>query len=413
MIIRIAIAAIALSLAVMIVATAMISGFKKEISEKMFGFWGHITSIDINSNQAFETEPVNKNQPFYPSLSDIEQIEYNAPRSILGYEMEGQFVKKKTKGGIRHIQVFALKPGIIQTKSAIEGIVLKGVDKDFDWEFMQKFLKEGEILAFPEERPKNRPIIISRQTADRLKLSLGDKFIIVFIKDNNQVQRRFQVQGIYKTGLEDYDKRIALVDIRVLQQLLDWREDQVGGFEIFLDDIDDLEAYREYIYLEVLPNRLIGESIRRKFSAIFEWLEFQNINELIIITLMIIVSIINMITALMILILERTNMIGILKAMGNSDWNIRKIFLYHAAYIILLGLLIGNFLGISICLIEDHFHFVKLQEENYYLSYAPIDLNFWTVFLLNVGTIVVTIIFLIIPTYLVTKISPIKAIRFN
>ena len=187
MIIRIAIAAIALSLAVMIVATAMISGFKKEISEKMFGFWGHITSIDINSNQAFETEPVNKNQPFYPSLSDIEQIEYNAPRSILGYEMEGQFVKKKTKGGIRHIQVFALKPGIIQTKSAIEGIVLKGVDKDFDWEFMQKFLKEGEILAFPEERPKNRPIIISRQTADRLKLSLGDKFIIVFIKDNNQV----------------------------------------------------------------------------------------------------------------------------------------------------------------------------------------------------------------------------------
>jgi len=362
LIIRIAIAAIALCLAVMIVATAMISGFKKEISEKIFGFWGHISITDINSNLAYETEPISKNQPFYPSLKDIQQVDYVGTKKVLGYEVSSEMEKQYSNGGVRHIQVYALKPGIIQTKGAIEGIVLKGVDKDFDWAFMD---------------------------------------------------RRFKVQGIYRTGLEEYDKRIALVDIRVIQQLLDWREDQVGGFEIFLDDIDDLPAYREYIYYDVLPNRLTGESIRRKFPAIFDWLEFQNINERIIITLMIIVSIINMITALMILILERTNMIGILKAMGSTDWDIRKIFLYHAGYIILWGLFWGNIIGISICLLEDHFHFVTLQEENYYLSYAPIDLKLWTILLLNIGTIFITLIFLIIPTYLVTKISPIKAIRFN
>lgn len=397
----------------MIIATAMISGFKQEISEKIFGFWGHLSITDINTNQAYETEPINKNQTFYPSLNEVGQIEYMANPDILGYEVDGVPVEKLSKGGIRHIQVYALKPGIIQTNGAIEGIILKGVDKDFDWDFMQKFLKEGELIYTGDTLSKTRPIIISQQTANRLKVKVGDKFRIVFIQDNNQIKRLFQVKGVYKTGLEEYDKRIAIVDIAVIQQLLGWKEDQVGGFEIFLEDIADLSIFREYIYYEVLPNRLVGESIRRKFPAIFDWLEFQNINERIIIVLMILVSIINMITALLILIIERTNMIGILKAMGSSDWNIRKVFLYQAAYIIGLGLLWGNIIGLGLCWLEDRFHFVTLTEENYYLSYAPIDFNFWTIFLLNAGTILITLIFLIIPTYLVTKISPIKAIRFN
>ena len=397
----------------MIIATAMISGFKQEISEKIFGFWGHISITDINTNQAYETEPINKNQTFYPSLSEVGQVEYMANPDVLGYEYEGIPTEKLSKGGIRHIQVYALVPGVIQSSGAIEGIILKGVDKDFDWDFMKKFLKQGELLFTGDTLSKTRPIIISQQTADRLKVKVGDQFRIIFIQNNNQIKRRFKVKGIYKTGLEEYDKRIAIVDIAVIQQLLGWKEDQVGGFEIFLDDIADLSIFREYIYYEVLPNRLVGESIRRKFPTIFDWLEFQNINERIIIVLMILVSIINMITALLILILERTNMIGILKAMGSSDWNIRKIFLYQAAYIIGLGLLWGNIIGLGLCWLEDKFHFVTLTEENYYLSYAPIDFNFWTIFLLNAGTILITLIFLIIPTYLVTKISPIKAIRFN
>ena len=397
----------------MLIATAMISGFKKEISEKIFGFWGHISITDINSNQTFETEPLSKDQTFYPSLKEVGQIAHMANPDFLGMEVEGVPVEKLSNGGIRHIQVYALVPGIIQTNGTIEGIILKGVDTDFDWTFMKKFLKEGQLLNEIEPGAKHRPIIISQQTADRLKVKLHDQFLIVFIKDDNQVKRRFKVQGIYKTGLEEYDKRIAIVDLPVIQQLLGWEEDQVGGFELFLDDIADLPIFRDYIYYEILPNRLIGESIRRKFPAIFDWLEFQNINERIIIVLMILVSIINMITALMILIIERTNMIGILKAMGSTDWNIRKIFLYHAAYIIGLGLLWGNIIGLGICWLEDRFHFIKLTEENYYLSYAPIDFNFWTILLLNLGTIAVTLIFLIIPTYLVTKISPIKAIRFN
>ena len=414
LIIRIAIAAIALCLAVMIIATAMISGFKKEISEKIFGFWGHISVTDINSNLAFETEPVNKNQTFYPSLKDVGQIEYFGNPKFLGMEIDGVPTEQFSKGGIRHIQVYALQPGIIQTKGVIEGIILKGVDKEFEWSFMKKFLQEGTIINFQDTIDQNnRPIIISQQTAERLKVKLGDQFRIVFIRENSQLKRRFQVQGIYKTGLEEYDKRIAIVDIDVIQQLMGWDTDQVGGFEIFLEDINDLPVFREYIYYEVLPNRLTGESIRDKFPAIFDWLEFQNINERIIIVLMILVSIINMITALMILIIERTNMIGILKAMGSTDWNIRKIFLYHAALIIGMGLLWGNILGIGICLLEDYFHFITLTEENYYLSYAPINLNWWTILLLNSGTIAITLIFLVIPTFLVTKISPIKAIRFN
>jgi len=414
LIIRIAIAAIALCLAVMIIATAMISGFKKEISEKIFGFWGHISITDINSNLSLETEPVNKNQTFYPSLKEVGPIEYFGNPTFLGMEVGDTPTEQFSKGGIRHIQVYALQPGIIQTKGVIEGIILKGIDEDFEWSFMKKFLQEGTIINFQDTIDQNnRPIIISQQTAERLKVKLGDKFVIVFIRENNQIKRRFQVQGIYKTGLEEYDKRIALVDISVIQQLMGWESDQVGGFEIFLEDIDDLPVFREYIYYEVLPDRLTGESIRRKFPAIFDWLEFQNINERIIIVLMVLVSIINMITALMILIIERTNMIGILKAMGSTDWNIRKIFLYHAALIIGMGLLWGNILGIGICLLEDNFHFITLTEENYYLSYAPINLNWWTIFLLNIGTIAVTLIFLVIPTFLVTKISPIKAIRFN
>ena len=413
LIIRIAIAAIALCLAVMIIATAMISGFKKEIKEKIFGFWGHISITDINTNLASETEPISKNQTFYPSLKDIESIEYMGNPKMLGIEMEGTPVEQTSKGGIRHIQVYALKPGIIQTKGVIEGIILKGVDKDFDWSFMQKFLQEGEVFDFQDTLSTNRPIIISQQTADRLNVQLNDSFIIIFIEDGNQVKRRFQVTGIYKTGLAEYDQRIAIIDIRVIQQLLGWESDQVGGFEVFLEDIDDLPVFREYIYYEVLPNRLVGESIQQKNPAIFDWLEFQNINERIIIILMIIVAIINMITALMILIIERTNMIGILKAMGSTDWDIRKIFLYQATLIIGSGLLWGNLLGIGLCLAEDYFHFITLQEENYYLSYAPIDLKFWTILLLNIGTVLITLIFLVIPTYLVTKISPIKAIRFN
>lgn len=414
LILRIAVAAVALSVAVMICANALIAGFKTEISSKIFGFWGHIHITDTDINRSLlEAYPIRKDQPFYPSLDTVRQVQYLAEEKWFGRKVDRL---RQTRGGIRHIQVFAIKPGIIEagkkSDKEIEGIILKGVGQDFDWEFMDQYIKRGRRLDMPDSA-MSREILISQQTANRLQVDTGDSFIVHFVEKGEQLQRRFRVSGVYRTGLEEYDQKFALVDIRQIQRLLGWTEGEVSGFEVFIDDIDDLESLTEYIYFEQLPNNLYAESIRDKLPEIFDWLDLQDINEVVILSLMVIVAIINMITALMILILERTNMIGILKALGTTNWSIRQIFLYYAAYIIILGLFWGNFIGISLCLLQDKFEFIKLSEENYYLSTAPIALHFWPIFLLNLGTLVVTLLFLVLPSYLVTNISPVKAIRFK
>lgn len=412
LIIRIAIVGIALSMTVMIVATALIRGFKSEISSKIFGFWGHIHITDTHVNRSLEAVPVDVKQDFYPSLDTVRSVQYVGKPMFPQLSKSDIKVPRETEGGINHIQIFALNNGIIETKENIEGIVLKGIWTDFKWDFFKDYMVEGRIIEFPDTTASS-DILISQQTSNRLKLKVEDKLIIHFIKNKQQVKRRFKVCGIYKTGLEEYDKRFALVDLRKVQQLHGWDKNQVSGFEVFIDNIDDLEALNEYIYVQKLPNNLYAETIRDKFPSIFEWLELQNINEVVIILLMIIVSIINMITALMILILERTNMIGTLKSLGQSNWSIRKIFLYYAAYIIGIGLFWGNVLGISICLIQKHFGIVTLSEDDYYLSVAPIGFDFFTILLINIGTLIITLLFLIIPSYLVTNITPVKAMRFK
>ncbi len=410
LIIRIAVVAVALSVAVMISANALIAGFKKEISTKIFGFWGHIHITDTDvSTSLLEAYPIRMNQPFYPYLDTTDRIPYYEQRNFLGYEWERL---TETKGGIRHVQVFAVKPGIIKSKEEIEGILLKGIGKDFDWEFMQQYLIEGKQITLPDTTMSS-DILISRQTADRVRVGVGDSFIVHFVQKGEQLKRRFTVSGIYKTGLEEYDKIFALVDIRQIQRLLGWQEDEVSGFEIFLDDIDDLDIITEYIYYEKLPNNLYAETIREKLPEIFEWLDLQDINEVVILALMVIVAIINMITALLILILERTNMIGTLKALGSTNWSIRKVFLYYAAYIVVVGLFWGNLIGIGLCVLQDQFELIKLSEENYYLPVAPVRLQFWSILIINLGTLLITLIFLVIPSYLVSSISPVKAIRFN
>ncbi|MCB9049601.1 MAG: ABC transporter permease [Lewinellaceae bacterium] len=414
LILRIAVVAVALSVAVMICSNALIAGFKKEISTKIFGFWGHIHITDTDINRSLlEAYPISKEQPFYPALDSIRRLEYMQEEEWLGRPVTR---RKETRGGIHHIQVFAIKPGIIEAgkkkDKEIEGIILKGIGEDFDWSFMEQYIKRGRPIALPDSAMSDE-ILISDQTAARLQVDTGDTFIVHFVEQGEQLKRRFTVSGVYRTGLEEYDRKFALVDIRQIQRLLGWEEDQVSGFEVFIDDIDDLVPITEYIYFEELPPELYAETIREKLPEIFDWLDLQDINEVVILSLMIIVAIINMITALMILILERTNMIGILKALGTTNWGIRKIFLYYAAYIIVVGLLWGNLIGIGLCLLQERFEFITLSEENYYLSTAPIDLNFWPILLLNLGTLAVTLFFLIIPSYLVTSISPVKAIRFK
>ncbi|MCB0651146.1 MAG: ABC transporter permease [Saprospiraceae bacterium] len=410
LIIRFAVITVALSVTVMIASTALIAGFKKEISSKIFGFWGHIHISDSGvSRSILEAKPISKYQDFYPSMDTIRQVSYFDYEEWRGKEIT---VEKKSREGIRHVQVFAVKPGIIQANEEIEGIILKGVDQDFDWKFILSYIKEGTVLNLQDSVMSNE-ILISRQTANRLKVGVGDKFTIHFPEKNEQRKRRFTICGIYKTGLEEYDQKFALVDIRQVQQLSDWKEDEISGFEVFLDDIEDLDVITNYVYYDILPPTLYAEKISEKFSEVFDWLDLQDINEVVIIALMLVVAIINMITALLILILERTNMIGILKALGSTNWTVRKIFLYYAGYIVLAGLFWGNLLGLGLCFLQDTFGFIKLSEENYYLSVAPVDINWLAVLFLNAGTLVVTVLALIIPSYLITRISPVKAIRFK
>jgi lipoprotein-releasing system permease protein len=410
LILRIAVAAVAISVAVMIIATSLIAGFKEQISRKVFGFWGHIHITDTNIGRTvLESSPVSRNQPFYPSLDTLGPVPYQSARRVLGMEFWGS---DRTTGGVRHIQVFAFHAGVIKAGDAIEGILLKGVGFDFDWAFMKEYIKAGRALRLPDTIP-SREILISRQTADRLQVGVGDRFIVHVPGDGNMLRRRFEVSGIYRTGLEEYDKRFALVDIRQIQQLKGWPADQVSGFEVFVDDVQDVEVLADYIYTELLPQDLYAETIREKLPEIFEWLDLQDINEIVILTLMQLVAIINMITALLILILERTNMIGTLKALGGSNWQIRRIFLYYAGYIIVLGLFWGNLIGLGLCVLQQQFGFIQLDETNYYLSVAPIKFRWGTILLLNIGTLLITLIFLVLPSWLVSRIDPVKAIRFK
>lgn len=594
-ILRLAVVAIALSMVVMILATSIVAGFKNTISEKIFGFWGHIhiTTNATASGYAFETSPMNQTQEYYPSIDTIGGVQYMDQATdwtasialnsanpmiwsavgcflfafllimlpflrklasaqtrwltalglstvgiillmLVNYQIAEKDVVRETAGGIRHIQYYIHKEGIIKTKDQIEGIVLRGVGEDYDWEFLRQYIKQGEILDHTAEDAQ-KGILISETTAQRLQLELNDQFLIYFVKDGNSLGRKFKVTGIYKTGLEEYDRRFALVDVRTLQQLNNWRpyrnygdnlklpvEDltlrgltaataenqqfwtyiqenllegealdfeqpdlqaaviphqysrvmdvflgdtlrlhyadldqeiynfeyvvkgiykgpetiaieqmalvhwqsinrinevlppQISGFELFVDDIDDLDPLGDYVnYVALREVDQYANTIKELETNIFDWLSLTDMNERVILLLMILVSIINMTTSLMILILERTNMIGILKALGAANWSIRKIFLYNAAYIIGYGLFWGNLIGLTLCWLQAQFGIIKLPEDLYYVAVAPIELNWGMLLALNVGTLLITLTVLLIPSWLVSKIDPVKAIRFS
>jgi lipoprotein-releasing system permease protein len=398
LIIRIAIAAVALSIAVMIIASSLIKGFKSEISNKMFGFWGHIHIGSTQQTTTLEPKSISAYPPFLQKLKTLNQVTVT----------EGG--KQTSKKGVLHVQTYAQKAGIIKTRDNFEGIVLKGVGNDFDWHFVEQSLIEGRRL---QSCDTCRDILISKSTASRMKLKVGSKLVIHFVQSTEMQQRLFQVSGIYNTGLEEYDKKFALVDIKIIQDLLGWKPDEVAGFEVFIEDLSDLKIINDYIYNEVITNDLFSQSVKEEQESIFNWLDLQDVNEYIILGMMLLVSIINMVTALLILILERTNMIGLLKALGTKNWSIQQIFLYYGAIIIGTGLFIGNVMGLSIAWLEKTYKFIKLPEADYYLSYAPIEFNLWYIIGLNVGTFIITTLFLFLPTLLVLSITPVKALHFK
>jgi lipoprotein-releasing system permease protein len=414
-IIKIAIGAVALSMAVMIISTALINGFQSTISNKVFGFWSHVL-----------VEP-------YGTLEDLNTKSIRTDREI--YKNYKQFPQ------IKHIQKTALKGGIIHADEDFDGIILKGVGKDFDWSAFKAFTKKGNIFK-PTETKQTNDILISEITANRLKLAVDDKIVISFFDENAQVRKRnFIVSGIFNSGLDEFDKQYALIDIGVIQYLNNWNADEVGGFEIFVnaDQLfnSKLKTYFIYLFGWLLPQDFLldwgrdplqkigddlyfqidsdlkAETIRENKPDLFNWLELQTINEVIILGIMLLVAAFNMITALLILILERTQMIGILKALGSSNKILKNTFLINGAIIIFTGMFLGNVLGLGFCFIQDFTHVIKLPEESYYIDYAPIKIDWLWVLLLNVFTLLTSIVFLMLPAVLVSKIKPIKAIRFS
>lgn len=392
-IITISIGTTALSVCVMIISASVFEGFQDQISSKVFGFWGHIHITDVSSHRSIEPIPLKHSQNLINALND--------PK-----------VNQSLSNEIINIQEFAVLPGILGYKQDYEGVFLKGVRNTFNWDFLRQFLKQGDIPQFPDSN-FSRELILSEQTAKKLKIGLNDELIIHFFLDNKHIQRKLKVKGIYRTGLEEYDKKFVLVDIRLLQQLMNWEKDEVTGIEVFVKDVHKAEEINDYLYQEVLPENIYSESIRNKFPNIFEWLSLQDINKRFILGLILLVCIINMSTTLLILVLSRTTMIGLLTALGMSTWQQRKIFIRYGLRILSKGMIIGNTIGIALCLLQYHFRFIKLSEADYYLDHAPISLNPLLIVAVNLIFFFVVALNLLLPSYMVAKIDPIKALKFR
>jgi lipoprotein-releasing system permease protein len=384
-IIKVSIAGIALGISVMILSVAVVTGFKQKISEKVIGFGGHIQIGNFDLNKSIESLPIEKNLLLENKIRQIK--------------------------GVKNIQVFANKAGMIKTDNQIQGFILKGVDKDYDWDFIKTNLIEGNILQINAEQ-KSDKVIISKFLSDKLNLKLNDKLKTYFIEDENLRGRAFFIAGIYETGLEEFDKKIIFSDISHIQKLNKWNKQSVEGYEVLINDFDKLDEIAKEVY-NVTGYNLNTNTIKEIHPEIFDWLSLTDMNVIVIIIIISMISSVTMISILLILILDKTNLIGLLKAMGLINSSIRKIFIYNALYIISKGMIIGNSIALLIGIIQIKFGIFKLDEASYYLKTIPVNLNLWHILLINTGTIILCIIALMVPSYIISKITPIKAIRYK
>lgn len=386
-IIKIAITAIALGIIIMLIAIATGTGLQHKIRDKMAGFKGHVQIVNYDSNNSdISTVPISKKQEFYPQFKNV--------------------------SGIRNISVFANKGGILRTTTDFEGIIFKGVSTDYDWSFFREYLIEGNIPNFNKARTKE--VLLSQSIVNRLHLKLGDTILATFLKTATSKlpsNRKYTIVGIYNTGFAEFDKTMMIGDLREVQKLNKWSENQIGGFEVILDNFDTIEAKGEEIY-KTIGTTLNSKTILESYPTVFDWIELFDNNTWFIIIIMILVAGINMITALLVLILERVQLIGILKALGSTNTSIRKIFLYNASYLILKGLFWGNLIGLSLIFVQHYFKIITLNPETYYVSTMPVHISITYILLLNIGTLVMCFLMLIVPSYIITKIKPSKSIKF-
>lgn len=386
-IIKIGIAAIAIGIIVMLIAIATGLGLQQKIRDKVVAFNGHIEITNYDTNASDESlVPISINQEFYPNFSNVK--------------------------GIKHVQGVATKFAVIRTETDFEGIVVKGVGADYNWDYFKDFLIDGRLPDYTQKR--NEEVLISKYLANRLGFNVGDKFQTSFPESLDRMPRiiSYEIVGIYNSGFLELDKKFCIADIRHIQRLNKWEKDQIGNFEVFIEDFSELEEKTGAVFKDI-PSVLNATPITQKYYTVFEWIKIFDNNTFGIIAIMILVAGINMITALLVLILERTGMIGILKALGSSNWTIRKVFLYNASYLIGLGLFWGNTIGLGLLFAQKYFKLFPLNPDTYYVSEAPVYISWDYIVLLNVGTFIVCVLMLLIPSVIISKISPVKAIRFD
>ncbi|MDB4905139.1 MAG: lolE 1 [Mucilaginibacter sp.] len=385
LIVRIAIVGIMLGLGVMILSLEIIRGFKQEIREKVRGFSGDLQIIKFDLNNSYE------NSPFIADSS---------------------FEKKAIANHlITKVMPFATKPGIIKANDEIEGVVLKGVDKNYDWSFFKKNLVAGKLIDFQDSIETKKQLLISQTTANRLRLKVGDKILMYFVQEPLKI-RQFTIRGIFSMGIDEVDRTYVIGDLSLINKLNSWNPNEIGGYELKVADFNRLNEASDFID-NMLPPKLKSYTVIDNYPTIFGWLDLLDGNTKVVLILMIIVAVINMISALLIMILERTTMIGILKAMGATNWNIQKVFLYNAFYLIGLGMLLGNIFGIGFGFVQYTTHLFKLDQASYYMSFVPIQFSWPDMILLNAGTLLICLLVMLGPSMLVTKITPVKAIRFK
>lgn len=377
----------------MIIAQSIFNGFQKEIASKVFGFWGHIHISDIQSSQSQD--------PFMIQVNDS-----------IRNAIKASCLDDAGTPMIKHVQSFVLYPTILSREEFTEGLFVKGVGTDFQWDFFERFLVDGSIIQITPGTP-SRDLLLSEETAKRLQAKTGQSMILHFYLNDQVLKRKVRIAGIYNTGLGEYDKKFAFADIQLLQSLLGLQAEDVSGLEVICNNVLEAETVNRKLFKEVLPDTWYSETIRFKFPQIFEWLSLQDITKAFILFLILSVCIINMCTTLLILILERTHMIGILTVLGMSFWDQRKIFLRYAAQIIGSSLILGNLFGFGLIAFQKKYQLIKLSEADYYLSYAPVDLSIWPVLLLNLIFFAVILLSLLIPSWLVSFIRPVQTLKFR
>lgn len=387
-IIKIAILSIVIGFVTMLISIASGVGLQNKIYQKVSAFNGDIIISNFDTNFSDDSQnPISTIQGFYPTFNSIK--------------------------GIQNIQATASKGGVIRTANKFEGVVVKGVGKDYDWNYFNEFLIDGSLPDYSQLLTNK--ILISEYTSNRLNLNVGDKLNTFFFNSDNSKlprSRSFEVSGIYNSGFNEFDEKFVIADIRHIQRLNKWSENEIGSYEVFVEEFSQIDQIGNEVYNEV-GSFLDSQTIKERYFSIFKWLELFDFNIVLIIFIMIVVAGINMITALLVLILERTQMIGIIKALGSSNKSIRKIFIYNAMYLVGIGLFWGNLIGIGLLLIQKYFKLIKLDPAIYYVSEAPVYLAIDYILLLNIGTLIVCFSMLLIPSYIISKITPVRAIRFE